>query len=62
MFFVFLVYWGQTRAVQQLLKLGADPLLADQNGDNALDIARSRTHENILFLLENWTSSGVISR
>ena len=37
-----LVYWGQMRAVQQLVKLGAGVAIRDCHGRSALDIATER--------------------
>ena len=46
-------YWGQPRAVQLLLRLGADLDQLDGNGKSVLDIGRERGQQAIITLLVN---------
>lgn len=48
-------YWGQPRAVQQLLRLGCEINKADQNGKTAEEVARDRGQEAIVTMLVNAT-------
>lgn len=47
--------WGRTQMVGELLRLGADPALADAEGWTAEQIARARGHDEIVRLLGEWT-------
>ena len=46
-------YWGQPRAVQQLLRLGADSTKLDQSGKLAAEVAEERSQVSIVQMLVN---------
>ena len=45
-------HFGHTEVVRVLLQAGADPTLLDEDGDTAMDDARSRGHPDCVELLE----------